>query len=774
MKIQHYVQMRVQIAGAVVFFAGFLMANATMYGKIAPFGVALAAGVPSGLFWPGTLGALLGYLVPIGGGIGTMKYAAALCVVMVGRWLLGRWKALAASGMVFSALGFASLLLPSLILLAGSLNQSIAQTVLAVSEAVLAGGLCYLVNIAAGPIEKGFVASVLERREHASIIAVLSIILLALCGFEIYGFSAGRFVAVIVILAAAAIFGPSIAAGSGVIAGVVAGLTDSSLFLLAGVYGFAGLFAGLFYTFGRFGAAAAFVLANGLLAIAAGTGMVPIQVLYEVMIATVLFMFIPQSLLNTVGSFRVASNNAQHEDGISRELHTRLTLASSAMREVRTAVDSVSERLRKINADDITTVYDAAAETVCARCGKRMACWGPCYNSTMGAFHGLGTVLKEKGTVSDEDFPRAFLETCGKTRALTTAINEAYERFRTRESSARRFGELRAVVSGQFEAMGELLDELSDEAMQKRSRHVRLSGAVREYLESTGIYPREAVCETDGNGRITLTITIDTDEIESISRVRLARVLSRVCKREFALPSVMEKDGITTIRLKERARFAPLYGEYQSTYRDGRLCGDSIRYLSDGGRVQMVLSDGMGSGPAAAVDSAMAASLLTRMMSAGLSATGALKFANAALLTKSAEESLATADIALLDLHSGRGEFYKAGAAPTFVRSGGRAFMLEGDSLPIGILNGISADHMSLDLDEGDIVLMVSDGAVFDSGEWIVRELEHFKGDDMQALAKQIVEAAKQRRSDGHEDDISAAALMLCACPAAIDKKNAG
>ncbi len=774
--MQRFVQSRAPVTGAIAFFAGFLMANAGMYGKIAPFGIALAAGVPASLFWPGALGALCGYLVPVGSGVGSMKYIAALCLVMVVRQILKRWTSLAKNGLIISLIAFGSLVIPSLLSTAATMSQNTMQIVFSLSEAALAGGGAYLVSVAGAPLEKGFVASVLERKEHASIIAVLSVMLLALCGFEFLGFSLGRFAAVLMILCVASAYGPAVAAGAGVVAGVVSGLNDVSLLVLAGVYGFAGLFAGLFYTFGRFGASAAFVLANGILVIAMGVGNIPIQVLYEVMAATVLFMVLPQRIVNTVGSFRVAqSGTGQGTEGISRELHTRLALASSAMREVRTAVDSVSERLRKINADDITTVYDGAAEAVCARCSKRMACWGPCYNSTMGAFHGLGRVLKEKGTVSDEDFPHSFLDNCSKVRLLCTAVNEEYERFRSRERSARRFGELRAVVSGQFEAMGELLDELSEEALQKRSRHVRLSEAVREYLESTGIYPREAVCELDLNGRITLTITIDTDEIESISRVRLARVLSRVCKRELALPSVMEKDGITTIRLKERARFEPIYGEYQSAYRDGRLCGDSIRYLSDGGRVQMVLSDGMGSGPAAAVDSAMASSLLTRMMSAGLGATGALKFANAALLTKSAEESLATADIALVDLHTGRADLYKAGAAPTFVRSGGKVVMLEGDSLPIGILNGISADHTSLELEEGDILLMVSDGAVFDGGEWIVRELEAYKGDDMQALAKFIVETAKQRRNDGHEDDISAAALMLTACrEQQAREKNAG
>lgn len=64
----------------------------------------------------------------------------------------------------------------------------------------------------------------------------------------------------------------------------------------------------------------------------------------------------------------------------------------------------------------------------------------------------------------------------------------------------------------------------------------------------------------------------------------------------------------------------------------------------------------------------------------------ALKIVNSALLLKSGEETLATADVAAVDLFTGRAEFYKAGAAPTFLVKNGRAGYVQSDSLPAGIL----------------------------------------------------------------------------------------
>jgi stage II sporulation protein E len=97
----------------------------------------------------------------------------------------------------------------------------------------------------------------------------------------------------------------------------------------------------------------------------------------------------------------------------------------------------------------------------------------------------------------------------------------------------------------------------------------------------------------------------------------------------------------------------------------------------------------MGHGSGAAIDSAMATSLISRLITAGVSFDAALKMVNSAMLVKSGEESLATVDIVAVDLYTGKTEFYKAGAAPTYVHKSGRSGSVESTSLPAGILSSI-------------------------------------------------------------------------------------
>ena len=96
-------------------------------------------------------------------------------------------------------------------------------------------------------------------------------------------------------------------------------------------------------------------------------------------------------------------------------------------------------------------------------------------------------------------------------------------------------------------------------------------------------------------------------------------------------------------------------GSDQHTADNGKLCGDCINYFNDGfGKTYALVCDGMGTGGRAAVDGNMAASVMTRLLRAGLSADSCLQIVNSALMVKSEDESLSTVDVTSVDLYTGK------------------------------------------------------------------------------------------------------------------------
>lgn len=167
----------------------------------------------------------------------------------------------------------------------------------------------------------------------------------------------------------------------------------------------------------------------------------------------------------------------------------------------------------------------------------------------------------------------------------------------------------------------------------------------------------------------------------------------------------------------------------------------------------------MGTGKNAAVDSAMASSLLMRLLAAGVSCDGALKLVNAALLVKSEAESLATIDAIQIDLYSGKARFYKAGAAPTFLLHASHAVTVDSASLPAGILAGVNFTHSELLLLNGDLIVLCSDGAASGDYDWICRMMEESATQPPEQIARLIAESARVRGSSPREDDIT-----VCVC----------
>lgn len=120
-------------------------------------------------------------------------------------------------------------------------------------------------------------------------------------------------------------------------------------------------------------------------------------------------------------------------------------------------------------------------------------------------------------------------------------------------------------------------------------------------------------------------------------------------------------------------------------------------------------------------------------------------------------------DITAIDLYTGKAEFLKAGAAPTFIRKGCRVGRVETMSLPAGILGGVSFEKSHITLKDQDLIVMLSDGVIASGIDWLPSEINAAAdaaaadGEeiDPQQLAQRILDTAKDRRTDGHQDDMT-------------------
>ena len=246
-------------------------------------------------------------------------------------------------------------------------------------------------------------------------------------------------------------------------------------------------------------------------------------------------------------------------------------------------------------------------------------------------------------------------------------------------------------------------------------------------------------------------------------RGRLADTRAQAA-RQYAQLSELLNGTAETLEAK------PASTETLLTYRVGAalrpkegesVSGDSVTHFeTEDGRLCLLLSDGMGCGEEARRESALAVRLLERFLRAGVETSGALKTLNSALtLRAEVSESFTTIDLLTLSLRDGAAEVYKYGAAPSYVKRGGRVRRITGSCLPAGLQSvETRPETTAFTLERGTFFVMLSDGVadVNDDG-WLIALLEKFQGDDPQALASDILAAGRERR--GSDDDCAVLAL---------------
>ena len=129
-----------------------------------------------------------------------------------------------------------------------------------------------------------------------------------------------------------------------------------------------------------------------------------------------------------------------------------------------------------------------------------------------------------------------------------------------------------------------------------------------------------------------------------------------------------------------------------------------------GGRQGVALSDGMGSGEKACRESTLVIELLEELLEAGFPEKTAIQMINTTLVMGREEIHFSTIDMSVFDLYTGICELIKAGASSTFIKKKDKVEHLSSTSLPIGVLHTIEIDSVKRQLEDGDFVIMVTDG----------------------------------------------------------------
>ena len=201
-------------------------------------------------------------------------------------------------------------------------------------------------------------------------------------------------------------------------------------------------------------------------------------------------------------------------------------------------------------------------------------------------------------------------------------------------------------------------------------------------------------------------------ELQYITGARTqAEALAELMDAVLGAPMEVTSIDGDRVLLKETPLLQAMAGMASAAVTPGQECGDTswVGRLQDS-RFLAALSDGMGHGERAAMASRQTVELLRLCLDAGYNRQQTITAVNGMMLLDGEGEHFSTADVLIIDLWSGNASLDKLGAAVSWVFSRGKLIRVTGDTLPLGIVEGVDHNGSTFRLQEGDAVVLLTDG----------------------------------------------------------------
>lgn len=203
--------------------------------------------------------------------------------------------------------------------------------------------------------------------------------------------------------------------------------------------------------------------------------------------------------------------------------------------------------------------------------------------------------------------------------------------------------------------------------------------------------------------------------------------------------------------LKSKRRKSFKYGVSQKGL-NNMVCGDSYLVYENRRNMFFALSDGMGVGKEAKECSKMALDLLKKFLEIDFDLVTSLKMMNDVLKSRYQRERYGTLDLFVYDKFLNKFYFCKNGASDSYI-FGKEKRVVKGNALPLGIVDKKDFSVLEVDLDIGDLVVMVSDGICENSIDCV----KEMKGKSEQSICDCII-----KKEGVINDDKTVFVIKIC------------
>lgn len=621
---------------------------------------------------------------------------------------------------------------------------------------------------------------------------LLAIAISSFDDFNIWGFSVKNILSILIVLVLGWKNGILVGATGGITIGVVLGIIGGSEPIMIAVYAVSGMISGLLNKFGRIGVIVGFIIGNIVIAYASNGNTVPLIMFQEILIASLGLLAIPKNIKINIEDLFGKTKLLPETTGRSLEENKDTIYKLNSMSEtIFDMAESYQEAAATILSEDELKQQEKSNIEIFTEEFRQYLnglednmLYETMYYPDDDMVKDIFNCLLENDIITEKDLIKilekhnnyivGFEDTNEKAKEdvykIVKILNYSYRMSKINFIWKKKMDESKKNVSSQLKGVSEAISKMAEDIKQKdEDIFAKQKEEIKRLLEQKEITIQDIAIKRSSSGRYAVTVYTNTCESTDGTECdikKIGKIVSKVLDDKMIIQS--EECGLRN--QKEQCKFTYLsddkykvqVGMSKSTKAGSPVSGDTCLNLKlDDGKYLMAISDGMGSGPEAMKSSKIAIKMLERLLSAGFEKDVSLKLINSTLSANTSEDMYATLDIQILDLFSGNMEFIKNSACPTFVKRNGEVQLLKSITLPAGILDQADLVVYDYDLQDGDILVMCSDGIIDSNKEylnkqlWVKYLLEDIETDDAQKIADIIMNEAIDNDFGKQKDDMT-------------------
>lgn len=596
---------------------------------------------------------------------------------------------------------------------------------------------------------------------------------------QVFGFSIRNILSILIVLILGWKNGILAGTTAGVTIGVTIGVITSSDPLMVAAYAISGMIAGILNRFGKIGVIIGFCLGNVILAYVSNGYTVELIYFKEILIASIGLLAIPKSIQINIEEFmgtskllptfqdRALNQTKETAEKLNNVSETIEQMANSYNQEnnKQTAIENnkqvfITELLDNIRGYEQNMLYDDIADA----------------NGKID--DEIFKTLIDKQEIKREDLLKIFAN-CNSyiigfedkqisefleenITQMVRIINMSYKisksSFVWQKKMEEKQKNMKVQLSGVSKAISNIAQNIQKDILL-HSEYEKEKIQILQLLKQKDIELQEISIKKQERFLIEIYIeNMYKNKIETIEKI-----LTDVLQEKIVLND--EESLGNRLQFLSDDKYVMAIGTAEVTKSKSEISGDSVLNIRlKDGKYLIAISDGMGSGKEAKESSNQALKMLENLLLSGFKKEESLELINTSLINRN-KEVFATLDIAIIDLYKGSIEFIKSGACPTYIKNGGKVQIIKASSLPTGIVPNSYLQVYDKDINNGDIMLMCSDGILDSNIEyknkelWLRYILEDIETTNTKKIADLILNEAIDNNYGTAKDDMS---IIVC------------